>query len=295
MTAVLGPNGLPLKSTMPAAVDNASGWFVQSLNQDSNRWSDATDDAHYGCLRSYEEIYGSQPAVFTAVNKIARRIATLPFEGFVHGNALVVKVRLGGPETPPDMLVAVDVAEAVGVRRGRVARSWDGQRRSSAARNAGSTRRTSSTSRGNPRTTGHRHQPAGGARGTTVRLEDATQRYQTAQFRNGNRPSLAVSSTSNPRRELFDYARERVEAMHKGADNAGKTFFTGREHALTPMSMTPVEAALIDQRQLNREEVGMVYDLAGPLMNDLTHGTLLERRGAPEEPCTGTSCRRGRR
>jgi hypothetical protein len=34
--------------------------------------------------------------------------------------------------------------------------------------------------------------------------------------------------------------------------------------------MTPVEAALIDQRTLNREEVGMVYDLPGPLMNDLS-------------------------
>jgi phage portal protein BeeE len=38
--------------------------------------------------------------------------------------------------------------------------------------------------------------------------------------------------------------------------------------------MTPVEAALIDQRTLNREEVGMVYDLPGPLMNDLSHATL---------------------
>jgi phage portal protein BeeE len=40
------------------------------------------------------------------------------------------------------------------------------------------------------------------------------------------------------------------------------------------LSMTPVEAALIDQRKLNREEVGMVYDLPGPLMNDLSHATL---------------------
>jgi phage portal protein BeeE len=38
--------------------------------------------------------------------------------------------------------------------------------------------------------------------------------------------------------------------------------------------MTPVEAGLIDSRKLNREEVGMVYDLPGPLMNDLSHATL---------------------
>jgi phage portal protein BeeE len=46
-----------------------------------------------------------------------------------------------------------------------------------------------------------------------------------------------------------------------------------REHEVTPLTWTPVEAALMEQRQLSREEVGMVYDLAGPLINDLTHGT----------------------
>jgi HK97 family phage portal protein len=316
MTAVLGPNGLPLKSTMPAAVDNASGWFVQSLNQDSNRWSDATDDAHYGCLRSYEEIYGSQPAVFTAVNKIARRIATLPFEGFVqvdrnkrdylpptdalaslirrpwprastvhllthiaqglllHGNALVVKVRLAGPDAPPDMLWPLSWSKlSAWAAEGSPIVGW-------------STTQFGGVQRWidpedvihfawlPPDASGIGISPLE-ALGVTIRLEDATQRYQTAQFRNGNRPSLAVSlQMDNPSQPLLEYARERVEAMHKGADNAGKTFFTGANTTLTPLSMTPVEAALIEQRQLNREEVGMVYDLAGPLMNDLSHATL---------------------
>src|SRR3954451_3026741 len=61
--------------------------------------------------------------------------------------------------------------------------------------------------------------------------------------------------------------------MHKGVDNGGKTLFMGANVKIQPLSMSPVEAALIDQRRLNLEEIGRVYDLAGPVMNDLTHGT----------------------
>jgi HK97 family phage portal protein len=191
----------------------------------------------------------------------------------IHGNALVVKVRSGGPETPPDMLWPLTWPKlSAYAADGYPIAGW------STTQFGGQERWI------NPEDVVHfAWEPPDDsgigispleALGTTVRLEDATQRYQVAQFANGNRPSLAVSiDVPNPRRELLDYARERVEAMHKGADNAGKTFFTGANTRLTPMSMTPVEAALIDQRKLNREEVGMVYDLAGPLMNDLTHGT----------------------
>jgi phage portal protein BeeE len=53
-----------------------------------------------------------------------------------------------------------------------------------------------------------------------------------------------------------------------------KTLVLSGGASVETLSMTPVEAELIDQRKLNREEVGMVYDLPGPLMNDLSHATL---------------------
>jgi len=109
---------------------------------------------------------------------------------------------------------------------------------------------------------------------TTLRLEDALLRHQTAMFRNGSRPSLAVSlDQENPKTEVLDYARERVESMHKGVDNSGRTFFMGANVKVQPLSLSPVEVALIEQRKLNLQEIGMVFDLAGPLMGDMEHGT----------------------
>jgi HK97 family phage portal protein len=86
---------------------------------------------------------------------------------------------------------------------------------------------------------------------------------------------MAVAlDVERPTTELLEFTRARVEAMHKGADNAGRTFFMGSNVRVQPLSLTPVEAELIDQRRLNWDEVGMVFDLAGPLRGDLAHGTM---------------------
>jgi HK97 family phage portal protein len=317
MAEILGPTGLPLRSR-PAGANNLNGsqqWFIQSLNAD--RWTDATDDAYFSRnLVSYETIYRTQPAVHTAVNKITRRIASLPFEAFeqisperrgplpktdtlerlirrpwpraskvqllthiaqgllIHGNALLVKVREDGPDEPPTALYPLAwthlsaYAPSGGPIVGWSTTQFDGQERWL-----------------RPEDVIHFAwmAPDGNeigialleALGTTVRIEDAATRYQTAQFRNGNRPSLAVSvDMENPKVEVLDWMRERVESIHKGPDQAGKTIFTGAKTKMQPLSLTPVEAELIEQRTLNMREVGMVYDLAGPLMNDLSHATL---------------------
>jgi phage portal protein BeeE len=78
------------------------------------------------------------------------------------------------------------------------------------------------------------------ALGVTIRLEDAAQRHQTAAFRNGNRPSLAISLATNPKETLAITARV-IEALHKGPDNSGKTILLGGDATATPLSLTPVE------------------------------------------------------
>jgi HK97 family phage portal protein len=265
-------------------------------------------------LRSFDAIYRSQPVIAGVVDKLARRIATLPFDSYrrlpnharevvygdtldslirrpmprtgtvhlihqiaqsllVHGNAVVAKLRGADREAPPVMLWPLDWSQmsAYGPLGGQIewwsTTQFEGQERFISADDVILFAWPS---------------PSGGEigvsplekLGVTIRLEDAAQRHQTALFRNGTRPSLAVSIDSpDVKVERLEYARQRVEAMHKGVDFSGKTFFMGANVKLQPLSLSPVETALIDQRKLNREEVGAVFDLAGPLMNDLEHGT----------------------
>jgi HK97 family phage portal protein len=276
-------------------------------------WTNGEDDVPGTALKSFGTIYRTQPMVAGVVDKLARRIATLPFDAYrkkadgsreqvhgdsldsllrrpmprtsgvnllhhiaqsllIHGNALVAMLRGSDPDAPPIMLWPLDWAQtsAYGEQGGRI-EWWStlqfGPERFIAAVD-----------------TLHFAWPAPDGSeigvsaleklGITLRLEDAAQRFQTAQFANGNRPSLAVTlDHANPKKELLDLTRANIENLHKGPDRSGKTILLGAGAKVQTLSMSPVEAALIEQRKLDREEVGMVYDLAGPLMNDLTHGT----------------------
>lgn len=264
-------------------------------------------------LKSFNAIYRSQPIIAAVVDKLSRRIATLPLVAYetdakgarqpsvgdsldsvikhpmprrstvhltasiaqsllIQGNALVAKVHSLDQELPPDMLWPLDWAQvsAYGPVGGQIewwsTSQFDGVERFIKAED-----------------TIHFAWPGpdGGEigvsplekLGVTIRLEDAAQRHQTSLLGNGAHPSVSVSLEGDPSKEKLDYARARVEAASKGVDKAGSWLFMGANVKLQPLSLSPVEVALIDQRKLDREEIGAVYDLAGPLMNDLEHGT----------------------
>ena len=278
-------------------------------------WSDGSSDNADpdGALKSFEAIYRSQPVLAGTIDKLTRRIATLPLlayerDGaerratsgdsldtllrrpmprqstahlvahiaqslFIHGNALVAKVRGADRGAPPVMLWPINWAQtsAYGEPGGTIewwsTTQFGGVERLIAAAD-----------------TVHFAWPAPSGYevgvspleklGVTIRLEDAVLRHQTAMFRNGIRPTAAVSlNDDNPTKAKLELAREHVKAAHAGVDKGGSWVFTGANTKITPLSLTPVEVELIQQRRLNREEVGMVFDMAGPLMGDFEHAT----------------------
>jgi HK97 family phage portal protein len=311
MTTLQTADGRLLRAQRPAGVGLGSGFMPSSFPPE---WSDGErhgDDSGY--LKSYEGIYRSQPVVATVVNKITRRISTLPLDAYrelgtgsrelvrgdsldslirrpmprsatvhlvahiaqsllIHGNAVVAKLRTD-PEAPPDMLWPLDWAQlnAYGQAGGTI-EWWSTYQFGAEERFIAAADTVHFAWPG----------PNGGEigvspleqLGVTIRIEDAAQRHQTAMFKNGVRPDAVVSlDDPGAKRDKLLMAKEFVEAAHKGMDRSGGWVFMGPNIKLQPLTMSPVEAALIDQRKLSREEVGMVYDLAGPLMNDLTHGT----------------------
>lgn len=115
--------------------------------------------------------------------------------------------------------------------------------------------------------------------GVTLRNEDAAQRWGESNFRNGTRVGFAAilqkdgSQKQTP--EVVEQLREQIVARYAGPENAGRPIVLGSGVAdIKPIeSQTPVEAALIDQRKLNREEVMAVYGLPPTIAGDLEHGT----------------------
>jgi HK97 family phage portal protein len=281
----------------------------------SPMWSDGSSDNTDpdAVLKSFEAIYRSQPVLAGVIDKLARRMATLPLIGYrgkpdatrkpvygdsldtllrspmprqstvhllthifqsllIHGNAVVAKLKPTDPEGPPTLLWPLDwsMTSAYGELGGTV--EWWSTAQFGIERFI----RVEDTI--------HFAWPAPSGSeigvspleklGVTVRLEDAAQRHQTSMFRNGIRPTAAVSiDDDNPKREKLELAREQVRAAHAGVDKGGSWVFMGANTKIQPLSFSPVEVALIDQRKLSREEIGMVFDMPGPLMGDFEHAT----------------------
>jgi HK97 family phage portal protein len=107
----------------------------------------------------------------------------------------------------------------------------------------------------------------------TLIAEDAMRRAQTALWKNGARPSMALSTDKT----LSDTAFKRLEASwnakHTGVDAWAKTAIL--EEGLKPMpyQLNADEMQYIAGRQLNREECCAVWDVPPPAVQILDRAT----------------------
>lgn len=116
--------------------------------------------------------------------------------------------------------------------------------------------------------------------GTTISIEDAATRYQRAIFKNGARPPSAITATTEflglpgeVRDQLLANLREDVTTLYSGPDQGGKPALLPPGLEWNPVGHTAVEAELIDQRLIDREEIAAVYQIPPPMLGDLRRAT----------------------
>lgn len=104
--------------------------------------------------------------------------------------------------------------------------------------------------------------------GVTLNIEDAAQRHQKAMLSNGARPPSAITTTPEflglapeERAVLMDQLRADVTAIYAGPDNAGRPAILPPGLDWKEVGHTAVEAELIRQREITREEIGAIYHL----------------------------------
>lgn len=262
---------------------------------------------------SYEAVYQTQSLVYTAVNKLARILATLPLKVYerdsngdkqrvldgtlqdllrnpwprassfdlqehialstlIFGNCLLYKAR-PGIGAPPDSLIPLDwrYVKAHTYAQGGTVDVWE-------------TRQTGEPTLIAPENVVHIGWRAPGASvgisplrplATALALEDAARRFSTASFTNAARPGAAYVLPADSRldREQRGELLAGLNYVHAGVDQAFKTAIVAGGGSFVPLSHNAEESELVALRQRNREEVGAAFDLPGPLIGDLTHGT----------------------
>jgi phage portal protein BeeE len=99
---------------------------------------------------------------------------------------------------------------------------------------------------------------------TAMQIEDAAQRLQRSSFRNASRPSGAIAlpqNMTNVNDAQLRQMKQDVESMHKGVDNAFRVALLAPGAQWVPMSFNLQDAAVLQSRQFEREEICAVYDV----------------------------------
>lgn len=116
--------------------------------------------------------------------------------------------------------------------------------------------------------------------GITLRIEDGAQRFQQGLFKNGARPPSAITADEaflglerEERLEIMAQLRQDIIDIYSGPENSGRPALLPPGLDWKPVGHTAVEAELIDQRKVVRDEIAAVYQIPPPMMGILDKAT----------------------
>lgn len=282
--------GFPFPTSLPVS-KGPSGGYIPLLRGE-------------GLAHTYEGIYKSQPWVYAVVNKLAYGIARLPFKVYeelegdsrqrargndldrllrspggrrssfdlkldiagsllIHGNALVLKSR-ESEGAPPNELWVVPwrLVETIEDERGIIGYSIliGAETYAIAPRDVVHYRFFKGISPIEPLR-------------RTLALEDAAMTYQGNNFLNGITPRGAFVTDRDVNEKSAERLRAELSQMYAGVDNAGRFGVLGNGFKWEQMGQSAVDADLINQRRLSREEVCGAYDVSPVLVGILDRAT----------------------
>jgi HK97 family phage portal protein len=117
------------------------------------------------------------------------------------------------------------------------------------------------------------------ALGVTLEIENMARLYARDSLKNMARPPSAVTVSNDfldfdpeARRAALELVRQQIEGRHSGSA-AGSVAILPSGLDWKQVGHTAVEAELIEQRRVDRDEINSVYQMPPPMVGDLTHAT----------------------
>lgn len=125
--------------------------------------------------------------------------------------------------------------------------------------------------------------------GTTLNIEDAAQRFQMASFRNGARPSSAITASDAflgleraERAQILANLREDITTIYSGPDKAGIPAVLPPGLTWAAVGQTTNEAMLIEQRTVTANEIAAVYQIFPMMLGDMDNANYSNLQAAAQ-------------
>lgn len=116
--------------------------------------------------------------------------------------------------------------------------------------------------------------------GTTIKIEDAAKQWQVSMLEQGARPPSAIKASDellgtdkDIRAQVIDELNAAIRKHLAGPLQAGKPFVMPPGFEWEQIGHTAVEAQLIDQRRVAREEIAAIYQIPPPMLGILDRAT----------------------
>lgn len=116
--------------------------------------------------------------------------------------------------------------------------------------------------------------------GTTLKIEDAAKQWQVSMLEQGARPPSAIKASDellgtdkDIRAQVIDELNAAIRKHLAGPLQAGKPFVMPPGFEWEQIGHTAVEAELIDQRKVAREEIAAIYQIPPPMLGILDRAT----------------------
>lgn len=108
---------------------------------------------------------------------------------------------------------------------------------------------------------------------STIFAEDSSRNATSAMWRNAARPNMVLSTENRLGRAGRERLKLAFDQAHAGSSNSGQTLVLEDGVTATAMQVSVVDMQYIESRQLNREEVCGVMDVAPPIVHILDRAT----------------------
>lgn len=98
------------------------------------------------------------------------------------------------------------------------------------------------------------------------KTRNAAEMYESF-IRNGARPSISFSSTDKPTAESQKVLRKTAEDLYSGPENAGRILFLWGGMKAEPISLSPVDAQLMEALKMDSADIAAAYGVPLNLLN----------------------------
>ncbi len=100
-----------------------------------------------------------------------------------------------------------------------------------------------------------------------------TEEHAARTFRNGARPSGAVSSEGALSDQAFARLRADLQERYEGVENAGRVILLEEGLKFSPITMSSTDAQFIETRRYTREDIAQMFGVPPFLLGDTTKAT----------------------